>query len=165
MNPQSRLLEAFDTLPTMSISGQGFKPAVDLGSSEDLLRYMNSKSKENKSLYPLIWFQTPFPTTGDKVFDFKLKMVLSTLSNAEMSNRQRLDITFKTTLDPLLVNVKRLLTFSGFTRILDADKSIQTNFFKYNHEEGGNAATDIWDALKFECRIEMKDCPMRQVIY
>ena len=89
---------------------------------------------------------------------------MATLSNATMSNRERLVTTFEPTLYPLLNNVKKALGHSGFTRLLEAEKDVLTNFFKYGFN-GQNEVTDIWDAVKFECTLEMVDCPQRTIHY
>ncbi|BFP39497.1 hypothetical protein FGF1_03420 [Flavobacteriaceae bacterium GF1] len=156
---EERLIPIFDTLPAQTIGGSDYIPHFDFGSHRDLLLYLNHKSKKGGKRYPLTWLQTPFKVTGDKRLEVRLKLVLATLSNGEMSNRERLEVTFKPTLYPLLINVKKALNRSGFTRILDADRNVQTNFFKYGFN-GQNEVTDIWDAIKFECLLEMTETPI-----
>lgn len=162
---EDRLVELFDTLPIQTIDGSDYKPCFDFGSHEDLLLYLNHKSKTGGKRYPLVWMQTPFQATGRNVLTIKSKLILATLSNSELSNRERLEVTFKPTLDPLLVNTIKALNFSGFTRILEPEKNVRTNYFKYDSEAEINGATDIWDAIKFECNIEMKDCEQRTINY
>lgn len=165
MIPEEKFIEIFDTLPEMSIGGGSYKPIFDFGSQEDLLHYLNQKNNQSYTKYPLVWIETPFSSTGKERLSIKSKLILATLSNGKISNRERLELTFKPTLYPLLANVKKALNHSGMTRILEPDKNVQINFFKYNVDKEGNFASDIWDAIKFECDLEMKDCPLRTINY
>lgn len=161
---EERFISLFDTLPVQTVDGSDYKPFFGFGSQRDLLLYLNHKSKEGGKRYPLVWLQTPFQTTGDKRLEMKLKLVLATLSDSGMSNVERLQVTFVPTLYPLLENVKKALNHSGFTRILNAERNVRANFFKYGFN-GENEVTDIWDAIKFECELEMVDCPQRTIHY
>ena len=63
---EQRFIPLFDTLPVQTVDGSDYRPNYDFGSHEDLLLYLNHKSKEGGKRYPLIWLQTPFKVTGDK---------------------------------------------------------------------------------------------------
>lgn len=162
---EEKLANLFDTLPSMSIGSGSYKPNFDFGSHDELLAYLNDKSKQTGNTYPLIWVETPFSSVGKEKLEVKANFVLATVSNKDFSNRKLIDLTFRPTLYPLLKNVKKALMQSGFTRILEQEKNVTTNFFKYNVQGEGNFATDPWDAIKFECKIEVRDCPQRTINY
>lgn len=166
MTIEELLKNIFATLPIITINGKDSKPNFDFGSHEDLLKYIDHKNKQGVAKYPLVWLETPVSFKGDTQGEIALKLVLATVSNSELSNTERLQVTFKTTLDPLLVNVKKALQRSGATRITDKKNNVRTNHFNYGVKELGSkkekqATVDIWDAIKFECKVivnEMCDC-------
>lgn len=162
---EERLKELFETLPVITVSHSDYKPQFDFGTHEDLLRYLRSKAKEGGKFYPLIWLETPIVKKGkeNRIY-IDLKLVLATLTKAELSNTNRLEVTFKPTLVPLYNNIYKALRKSGFTRIVDPENNKRTDFYNYgvkkkNGNETENIATDIWDAIKLECELEItNDC-------
>lgn len=158
---ESSLKNIFATLPSQLSNGQEFKPVYDFGNQKELLRFIKSQNKVGVSKYPLIWLETPVSLTGkaDRK-ETRLTLVLATLSKQELSNDQRLETTFKNTLFPLLENVMKALQRSGKTRIKDLENVKTTNFFNYGvkdlgQKNEGQVSSDIWDAIKFECTIEI----------
>lgn len=165
--PEKRFVELFDTLPSMAISGYDFKPMFDFGSEVDLNRFLDSKRKEGGNTYPLVWLQTPFRTKefqGGRMELYNLNLVLATLSSAEKSNRERLDITFGATLIPLLDNVKTALSQSGFTTIIRNVEFDRTNHFNFG-QNGEATFTDIWDAIQIGIDISMTDNCLQEINY
>lgn len=153
----------FDTLPDLTIDDESYKPMFDFGNHEDLLKYLEQKDREEGETYPLIWLETPITLTGseDKK-SFDLKLVLATQTSAEISNVERLEITFKPTLIPLYKNILKALNQSGFTQIIKKEQNKTTNYYNYGVRQIGKkreeqAAIDIWDAIKFECKLEVTD--------
>ena len=162
---EDRLHELFNTLPEITGNVTNFKPSFGFGTYEDCVKFLAHKAKEGVKHYPLVWLETPFTRTGkENRFQFPLKLILAEKSNAEMSNLQRLDITFKPMLVPLYNNVLTALNKSGFTKILKPEKNKATNYFNFG-VDGKTQATDIWDAIKFECELEMDECPLRTITY
>ncbi len=162
---EERLKELFATLPTISVNGTDYKPIYDFGSHKHLLRFLASKRKEGGNIYPLIWLQTPIKQSGDdSPVLVDLKLILATLTTANLSNTERLEITFKPTLFPLLENVKKSLRVSGFSRIMNPDKNSETKHYDYE-DKGENKVTDIWDAIKFECEVRFTDCEQKVFNY
>ena len=157
---ERRLNELFDSLPVIvDDNAKEFKPTFNFGTHEDLLRFLDHKKKQNVSFYPIIWLETPFTLAGvehRKTFD--LKLVLAQLSNYELSNKQRLEITFEKTLEPLYRNVLKALKEGGFTRIINSENNKVTNHYNYSVVEKGKDkqfASDVWDAIKFECELQI----------
>ena len=171
--PEDRFIALFDTLPSIINDGNEYKPQYDFGTIEDLNRFLNQKRKEvaliGGNIYPLIWLETPIKKTGtDKRVTFKPVIVLGTLTNSTISNRERLEVTFKPVLIPLLENVLKSLKQSGFTTIVKKKflhEYDRTDFFNYVTDEE-HEATDIWDAMKIELEIEMTDnCQQKNINY
>lgn len=163
---EKRLKELFNTLPEIEVNGKNYKPQFDFGSHKDLLKFLNQKAKEGGTVYPLIWLETPIEKVGkENRITVDLKLVLATLTNSEISNIERLNLTFGTTLVPLYKNVLKALQQSGFTQIRNKGKNKRTDFFNYGVKENENQATDVWDAIKFECDLEINNCPLRQINY
>lgn len=160
---EDRLKELFNTLPELQGSEEMFKPSYGFGSRSECIRFLDSK--KGLKHYPLVWLETPFETEGpDHRIDFRMRLILAELSNSEMSNEERLEITFKPMLLPLYDNVIKALDKSGFTKILNRDKMKRTNHFNFGLNDEA-AVTEIWDAIKFECTVQMTDCPINEIIY
>ena len=166
MNVEVRFNELFGTLPPITVDGKDYPVSFEIGSPDDLNKYLNQKQKEvsvsGGSIYPILWLETPIETDGnDTIRTMPIKLVLAELSNNNLSNRERLETTFKLTLNPLLKNVLTALRQSGFTKIIrDANNNLreynQTNFFNYGTpDEAKHITTDIWDAIKLDLRLEM----------
>lgn len=173
LTTEERFIALFDTLPAIGdfSSQKTFKPNFDFGNELDCIAFLNDMRKrkqagEEVNTYPLVWLETPIIETGQLPrLNIKPKIILATLTNANYSNRKRLDVTFKPTLLPLLDNVIKALNRSGFTKLINRDREQRTKYFNYGNENNENEVTDIWDAIKFECEIEMSDCAQRTVFY
>jgi hypothetical protein len=167
---EERFIALFDTLPVMTISESEYKPQYDFGTHEDLLRYLDQKAKEGGKVYPLVWLETPTKLTGRNRKRGKFKFILATLTNSEMSNRQRLEVTVKPTLVPLYDNIVKALSQSGFTLIRNRDDESYELHYNYGVKEKNqgdtvNKATDIWDVLKFSCELELTNCKQKKINY
>ena len=143
-----------DNLPEMTIGGKQFVPIFSYGSKADLLKWLRLKNKSKGKKYPLVWLETPLSSNRVSSYETAtINLVLATLTNANLSNRERTSLTFATTLDPLLENVLRAFKFSNQFRVIDGDANI-TKYFNYDSDEE-TGATDIWDAISFEINIEL----------
>ena len=163
---EDRLTELFATLPNITDSASiSHSIKFDFGSEEDCILFLNSNRKIiNVGSYPLAWLQTPFISKGEDKKDFDLKLIIANLSDAQSSNIDRLEYSFKAVLYPVLENVMKGLKVSGFTKILEPDTMKISNHFNYG-VDGKNPKTDIWDAIKFECKIQMNSCSIRNFNY
>lgn len=166
---ESRLKELFPTLPNITdIDSVEHKPKFDFGTEEDLHVFINDNRDAKTNTYPLIWIQTPFTTNGkEPKLGCKLKLILAVNSNSKLTNSERLEISFKTILVPLFENVIKAFNRCGFITLRNRENEKRTNFFNYGVKQGEteSQATDIWDAIKFECEIEMSDCALREINY
>jgi hypothetical protein len=165
---EDRFIPLFDTLPSITVDNSDYKPNYDFGSHEDLLRYLNQKAKEGGKIYPLVWVETPINLKGYSKKRGKVKFVLATLSNSELSNRERLEVTIKPTLIPLYNNIITALCQSGFSQILnrnDENYDIHYNYGVKEKDEKKSEATDIWDAIKFECELQLTDECLKKINY
>lgn len=165
---EEKLAPLFKTLPPITSKGKEFKVLYKFGTKEDLLKYLNKNAKDGGKQYPLIWLETPIVATGNSYrVKSSLKFIIATLNvKSEMDNSQRLEITFKRTLYPLLENVIKAFKKSGFTRMIEEEKNKRTNYFNYGFKEKNENSSikDIWDAIKFECELEFKNCEQKQNI-
>ena len=153
----SILTEILDDLPLIEDKNNKlFKPKFGYGTQADLLKYLSLKRKgANKTnIYPLVWLQTGF--TLIKNGSYKrgdLSFILATLSNRNISNRVRTNVSFLQLLDPLQLNVEKAINAHSATR-LSTDNQSTRKYFNYENDiEKG--ATDIWDATAFQAEFEL----------
>ncbi len=166
---EERLQELFATLPTITVAGKAHQPLYDFGSHKDLLRYMNSERKEKGAVqYPLVWFETPVTTPEVRNGNLEgvgISLILATLTKSQFSNRARLDITIKPTLEPLRDDVINALNKSGFTTIVNDKQIDRTIYYNYGVDEEQTQTTDIWDAIKLDLQINMTSNCLRNINY
>lgn len=165
---EDRLKELFATLPPIiGDNTMSYLPVYDFGTQEDLIRLLNDFNKQAVKKYPMIWLETPVKQVGESSPVFvDLKLILATQSNSQLSNRERLEETFKKTLFPLLENVKKSFRMSGFTRTMNPEKNIETKYYNFTDIETKiGRGTDIWDAIKFESEVRFTDCQLRNINY
>lgn len=163
---EERLEELFDTLPLITVGGSDYKTAFDFGSHKDLLKFLAMKKKEGGKFYPLIWLETPFTESGkeDRI-SIDLKLILATLTNAEISNKERLEVTFKPALIPLFENIYKAFRMSGFTKIINPEDNKKTKHYNYGVDGKEERPSNIWDAIKFECELELTECKQEIINY
>ena len=166
---EERLKELFATLPNINVGSKSYAVNFDFGSHKDLLRYMNSQRKFQGGVsYPLIWLETPIEREVLRNGNIKLSglnIILATLSDANQSNTQRLEVAFKTTLIPLQKYVIESLLKSGFTQIINDGQRSETNYYNYGVNESEHEATDIWDVIKIELDLIMDSKCLRCINY
>jgi len=156
---EERLGELFATLPKIVVESSSYNVSYGFGSHKDLLRFMNSERKFKGGVeYPLIWLETPIER--DIARDGRseltgMSLILATLSDAKLSNLERLEVTFKPTLIPLYNSVLKQMKYSGFIQLVNNGEQKVTTFYNYGVNEKETEATDIWDVLKIEMDIIM----------
>lgn len=163
---EERLKEGFATIPdVIDIDDVSRSVKFDYGSEEDCHIFLNDNRYTESGAYPLIWLQTPVITSGrlpkQKV---KLKLIIANLSEGEFTNIERAEISFKPILNPILENILKFFNRSGWTKLMNTNNEKRANHFNYA-VNGKNQSTDIWDAITFECELEVNDCPQRNVFY
>ena len=155
------LTTLFDGLPDMVIDGDTFKPVFDFGDLKDLNKFLKQEEKK----YPLIWLETGFEESfNEEGVTISPNIVIATYGlNLSYSNKQKLDINFKTVLLPLLENVIKTIERSNVINFNGEDYKI-TKY--YNYGDGGrHETTDIWDAIKLEVEITLKEDCIKSVNY
>lgn len=157
--------QLFGQIPEVEIKGNGYKSKFDFGSHRDLLRWLKTKSENGESKYPLIWLETPVSLSGNTRKKINVKLILATLSNSELSNRDRLSKIIKPTLVPLYHNVIKTLSQSGTTTLRNRNDERYSIHYNYGVNEEETIATDIWDAIKFECEVELYNGCIKQINY
>lgn len=144
--------EALGSLDPMVIDGTSYTPRFMYGSETDMLVYLNQKRKTGETIYPLIWIETPLTLEGNPNAEAEVNILLATLTTSTLSNIQRTDLTFATTLDPLLEVVKKALNGQEGMKIIAPENEKVTKHFNYD-TNSTTQGSDIWDAIKYECTI------------
>ena len=154
-----KLREAMDQLPTMTINGKDYKPRFEVGTKEQLTAFLSVTRKAGERIYPLIWLETQMEE-GSVV---ELNFVLATInSRTDMGNWDRLDLTFGTTLEPLLDNLIIALKQSGILSTTgEWDRYYRgTRYFNYH------VTPDIWDAIGFTVEMNYKaECKVKTIYF
>ena len=175
--PEERLDELFATLPVISYKGKDLKPVFNFGTRTDLNAFLADKRREAQfkkaDLYPVVWLETPFTDTGSDVrITFPLVLILATLTNTDITNKDRLNDTFKLQLIPLFDNIKTALKSSGFTQVLTppnrkSDEAFNiTRYYNYGvKDDKQHPTSEIWDAMKIGCDLAMTDQCQREFNY
>ena len=160
---EDRLKELFLSLPEITdLDGRSHSIKSDFGSEEDCHTFLNDNRSAREGSYPLVWIQTPFPSKGRlPKLNVKLKLILATISASNLTNDERVTLSFEPILEPLLKYVIKGLDVSGFTKMLNTDRDVRVNHFKYSVDDK-NQSTDVWDAITYECEILMSECPLRE---
>lgn len=172
---EDRFAEVFDTLPAVkAYDKQMYDVLFDFGTQADCIRFLNNNRSSGGKEYPLVWLETPILAvqTGRNRVEMLTNILIATRTSSQHSNRERIKISFKPTLDPLFENVKKAINRSGFTKFKEPNKFWKrTNYFNYgvppsgDNSEKESKATDLWDAIRFESKIEMDDCPLLTINY
>ena len=163
---EERLKDLFETLPSVESNGIQYPIQYDFGTEEDLMRFLKVKANAEGNIFPLIWLQTPNEMRGNNFREVDLKLIIATQSNREMWNKQRLDVTIKPILKPLLDNIIFALMRSGFTRFNDREKNVETIFYNYGLDEDEiSPEVAIWDAIKFEASVIFSHGSLKSINY
>ena len=158
---EDKLTTLFDNLPDLTVGGESFKPIFEFGDLKDLNKFLKQEVKK----YPLIWLESGFNESfNEEGVSISPNIVIATYGlNLSYSNREKLDINFKTVLMPLLENVIKTFERSNIIIFNGSDCKI-TKYYNYG-DESRHETTDIWDAIKLEVEITIKDDCIKQVNY
>lgn len=151
----------FEGLPLITVGGESFDPVFDFGDVRDLNKFLKQEEKK----YPLIWLESGF---NEEFYDEGVKIqpniIIATYGlNSSYSNREKLDINFKTVLIPLLESVIKTFERSNVINF-DGDTFKITKYYNYGNGER-HETTDIWDAIKLEVELTLKEGCIKQVNY
>jgi len=153
------LEERLTGLPPITRGVQSFTPVFGYGSKKDLMAFLASERKTGEAYYPLVWVMVPFTVSGD-IFKFgrskaEISIILATITSRDISNSERVAITFEGTLEPLLENVVKSLRYGGNTGLIDGQPFETQKYFGYD-TDGSNFTSDVWDAITLKCSINFK---------
>lgn len=146
------LQTVFASLDPIKIGSSKYQPVFHYGSHADLLKFLRMKRKENVAYYPLVWVETPITLTGYPFGESNVNIVMATLSTSSLSNLERTDLTFGTTLNPLLDDVLYRLKSTKQTSLVDRNNQTITKYFNYD-TDSSHGVPEIWDAISLKCTI------------
>ncbi len=143
---EDRFSEMFNYLPKFD----GYDIVFKIGTHLDLMSFfMQSTGADN---YPLLWLERPFVeehTNRSKVSLPNLKFVLAVETNNVILDEERMELTFKPYLMPI---VDKLLDLFITSNIVSWDGNFTvTKFPNYSNSEANeHGFADVWDAVKLE---------------
>jgi len=154
------LTTLFNDLPEIVVGNDCFKSIFEFGDVKDLNEFLKQEEKK----YPLIWLESGFNESfNDEGVSISPNIVIATYGlNTSLGNRDKLDINFKVVLIPVLELVLKTFERSNVV-VFNGDYKI-TKYYNYGDMEA-HETTDIWDAIKLELDITLKDDCIKKVNY
>jgi hypothetical protein len=161
---EDRLKELFAYLPEQVANANSYKPVFKVGDEQDLFAFF--KQSELVTNYPLVWLQMPYDeehTNRGKVQISRMTFILAVETNVEMLNDERMELTFKPILYPLLDNIIDIFRV-GNTISHDGNFSI-VKFTNYSNEGNPDEGkfVDVWDAIKLTIDVVINDSCLREI--
>jgi hypothetical protein len=134
---EDKLKEAFAYLPEMvGQDGNLYKPLFKVGDEYELYAFFAQSQGTTK--YPLIWLVRPFIETHNKnevVID-NLTFIVAVETNAQMTDSERMDLTFKPILIPL---VNKIIDLFRIANTIETGYPYSIiKFPNYSDESGDN---------------------------
>lgn len=148
------LSEALSNLDPINIGEIEYKPQFMYGSNTDMLIFLNHKKQQGGDLYPLIWIETPMSVDYEnEVFaNADVNVIIATLTKRDLSNIQRMEITFNSVLLPVAeMALESLESQDGIYHIED-EKTV-TKYFNYDTNDE-NVSSDIWDVIRMQIKLK-----------
>ena len=108
-----------------------------------------NKRKEGTGIYPLIWVETPVQLKGNPFAEGDYNIIIATLTTKDLSNKERLTVTFEDVLFPTWDSFYYQLnreSIIGFIEEMDVGYTKHFNYDTNDETEG----SDVWDALRIE---------------
>lgn len=151
---EERLIKTFDQLPEMD----GFKPIYKWGNEDHLIQQMSLYSKENKSIYPLIYQTSKGSDQDDIAKECKtdLFFILACRNpDITLTNENRWAMSYGNILFPLVENMQKCFHRAG---IFNWDGKLRIDEFpNYSEIKKGQKIIDIWDALTVKLHVTIND--------
>ena len=147
---EKRLADIFSYLPKMKNKDYvEFSPTFMYGNEKQLLDFLR-QTKQQKSVYPLIWMVYPFEENHErnKLSFTDLTLVLAVETNSVMLNEQRIAETYKNVLMPLFSNIRSAFTKANIASITEEYKISKFPNYSETLLSEENKATYIWDAMR-----------------
>jgi len=167
---EDKLEEIFSYLPRMkyiATSQLDHKVVFGSGDKKALNVFLKIKGKGD-SPYPLIWLLYPYEETHNRtnLSVDKVTLVLAVPTNQSMQNKQRLNETYKKVLFPLFDNLVYCLEHANIVNIAREFKVVK--YPNYSDEQSSSeesAGTFVWDALKVNFQITIRDTCLKPIIF
>lgn len=161
---EDKLKSLFDYLPLFAINSFSYKPIFMYGDEIELNQFFKSKNNEDIP-YPLIWLVYPYVEQHNysRVKIDKLDFVLAINTNAVMLNDERIEVSYKPLLIPLLDNIRELFRKANIIIVKD-NSYIITKFPNYSDSDK-NKVVDRWDALKVSLGCTIYDDILKPIVY
>lgn len=154
------LEEVFSYLPDMSFEEDGTEFPVRFGYGDEVELNVFLKNREVSDVYPLIWML--YPQTEKHLKNSvrleKATFILSVTTNQSMENSERIKLTYRKILIPLMFNIRLLFRQSNVISVYDKEeKYIVTKHpnFSESTMRDKTGAVAIWDALKITVDLDI----------
>ena len=156
--------DMFLYLPDMLGSdGNLYTPTFKIGDHKELLAFFAQSNGSIK--YPLIWLERPFSEVHhhNKVKLQGANLIVAIQTNTDLTDRERMDLTFKPTLIPLTNNIINLFRVANTIDVFYPYTI--TKYPNYSDVEAGeqNGFVDIWDAVRINFDCTINDSCLRQI--
>ena len=133
----------------ITVDSSDYTVQFGFGTHTDLLAWLNQKRKEGSGIYPLIWVETPVTLKGNPFAEGDYNIIIATLTTKDLSNKERLTVTFEDVLFPTWDSFYYQLnreSIIGFIEEMDVSYTKHFNYDTNDETEG----SDVWDALRIE---------------
>lgn len=159
---QDILAKGFNMMPEVG----GFKATYNWGTKEHLLRVLELFQDNNQSPYPLIYQVSNTSTQRNQSNDatVQLELILAVReTDVSMLNEVRWEKNYKQLLYPVINYITQLFSKGANAFTWDGEYTIM----EYpNYGEGNqNYTIDLWDALRFETTITIKNNCINDFLY
>jgi len=167
---EDELEEIFSYLPRMkyqATSDLDYKVVFGAGDKKALNVFLKTKNKGD-SPYPLIWLLYPYEETHNRtnLSVDKVTLILAVPTNESMQNKERLNETYKKVLFPLYDNMRHCLENANIVNIAKEFKVIKYPNYSDEQSSGDESAgTFIWDALKVNFQITIRDTCLKPIMF
>jgi len=166
---EDKLTEMFDTLPLMTNGiggGATYKPIFGYGDEKELNAFLKMKEK-GESPYPLIWLLYPYKEnqTKNHVEVSNIQFILAVKSNMPMQNFERMQVTFKAILIPLYNNISYLFKTANIVNVSGDYDVIKYPNYSYDAKGAETFGNLVWDAMKIEFDIKIKNTCFKAQIF
>ena len=163
---EESLGEMFTDLPMMKYedSNDSYEVVFGCGDGKELNSFLKLAHRDTPP-YPLIWLLYPYTELHKKkeMEVSNCSLILAVQTNSSMQNKERLATTFEKVLYPLLENIKYLFHSANIVSVNDEYTIVKHPNYSHSEEGSEHAGTLIWDALKVDFDIKLKDTCYRKV--
>lgn len=123
-----------------------FKIKFEVGSYNDMISWLNLKTKSNESKYPLIWLDSNYELEKNGIYleSEEMKFIISTLTDFNSSNLERALTTFKKVLYPTANLFIKAMSNNKVS--INKEDIVIKKYYNFNTTEKDNN-NDLWDSI------------------